>query len=99
MAGGLILAEWRTLPGSAPCPGCDRGTILSGARALVYRRGPRGTDRLIGQNFHGFACLARRADQCAWEEPDRGSDRADAYREVERWAADQDRRRRQTPVG
>ena len=99
MPGELVEVEWRSLPGSAACPGCARGFIPAGSRALHFRRGPRGTDRLIGQTFHGFACLRSRAEQCAWEEDGRGSPRAEAYRDVERWAAEKDRLRRQGPSG
>ncbi|HYK92490.1 MAG TPA: hypothetical protein VEY07_00400 [Thermoplasmata archaeon] len=97
MAASGVEVDWRSLPGPAACPGCEREAIQPGRRALVFRRGPRGTDRLIGQAFHGFECLALRAGQCAWEEQDRGSGRAEAYRLVERWATDQARLRRIPP--
>ena len=96
MAEVAVAAEWRTVAGSTPCPGCERGPIPTGGRALVFRRGPRGTDRLFGQTFHGYVCLRRRAEECAWEES-RSPDRAEAYRAVEQWAADEDRRRRLGP--
>lgn len=96
MAGTAVVTEWRTVPGPTPCPGCARGAIPTGGRALVFRRGPRGTERLIGQSFHGFPCLRRRAEEYAWDDPGDGR-RSEAYREVERWAADQERRRHLPP--
>lgn len=97
VAGPVVQVEWRHVAGSVVCAGCDRGPIPAGTRALYFRRGPRGTDRIIGQSFHGYACLGRRAEECAWEEEGRGSGRSEAYREVERWASEEERRRRSVP--
>jgi hypothetical protein len=89
-----VEVEWVSLPGPASCTGCARTLIPTGTRALRLRRGPRGTERISGTVFHGFACLADRSTECAADEERNGSGRDDAYRELEYWARNQDRNRR-----
>ena len=86
--------EWASLPGPAVCTGCGMGRIETGRRALRIPRGPSNINRLVGQWFHGFDCLARSAEQAPLDEDDRGSPRGEAYRELAMWAREQDRARR-----
>ena len=89
--------EWASLPGAATCLGCGVGRIETGRRALRIPRGPSSISRIVGQWFHGYDCLARRAEQAAMEEEDRGSGRGEAYRDLAMWARAQDRARRAIP--
>lgn len=89
--------EWVTLPGPAPCLGCGLGRIETGRRALRIPKAPSSISRVVGQWFHGFECLARRAEQAAMEEEDRGSGRGEPYRDLAMWARAQERARRAVP--
>lgn len=94
MPSGQVEVEWVSLPGSGNCTGCARALIPTGSRALRLRRGPRGTEKLSGAVFHGYACLASRATECSEEEERNGSGRDEAFRELEYWARNQERARR-----
>ncbi|MCI4337513.1 MAG: hypothetical protein L3K17_10095 [Thermoplasmata archaeon] len=90
----MVEVEWVSLPGPASCTGCARTLIPTGSRAMRLRRGPRGTERLFGAVFHGYACLANRSTECASDEERNGSGRDESYRELEYWARNQDRSHR-----
>jgi len=95
VAGTLYQTEWVTLAGGVYCTGCGLGQISAGRRALRFQRGPSGVKRLTGLWFHGFDCLAQRAEREAVDEEEGRSGRGEPYRDLESWARQQERLRRQ----